>query len=70
MYPEKLQKKYDKNIHRRFVNKIRKLQENPELHKKAVKKTAPWILMKSILRKSSGYFTPLIESIMLYISRQ
>jgi mRNA-degrading endonuclease RelE of RelBE toxin-antitoxin system len=37
-------KKYDKNIQRRFVNKIRKLQENPELHKKAITKTAPRIL--------------------------
>ena len=37
-------KKYDKNIQRRFVNKIRKLQENPELHKKAITKTATRIL--------------------------
>ncbi|MDO8874310.1 MAG: type II toxin-antitoxin system RelE/ParE family toxin [Methanoregula sp.] len=31
-------KKYDKNIQRRFVNKIRKLQENPELHGKLLRK--------------------------------
>ena len=31
-------KKYDKNIQRRFVNKIRKLQENPELHGKPLRK--------------------------------
>jgi mRNA-degrading endonuclease RelE of RelBE toxin-antitoxin system len=37
-------KKYDKNIQRRFVNKIRKLQENPELHKKAITKTTARIL--------------------------
>ena len=31
-------KKYDKNIQRRFVNKIRKLQENPELYGKPLRK--------------------------------
>ena len=31
-------KKYDKNIQRRFVHKIRKLQENPELHGKPLRK--------------------------------
>jgi mRNA-degrading endonuclease RelE of RelBE toxin-antitoxin system len=30
-------KKYDKNIQQRFANKIRKLQENPELHGKPLR---------------------------------
>jgi mRNA-degrading endonuclease RelE of RelBE toxin-antitoxin system len=31
-------KKYDKNIQQRFVNKIRKLKENPELYGKPLRK--------------------------------
>jgi len=31
-------KKYDKNIQRKFANKIRKLKENPELHGKPLRK--------------------------------
>ncbi|GAB6284090.1 MAG: hypothetical protein STSR0009_02890 [Methanoregula sp.] len=31
-------KKYDKNIQRRFGNKIRRLQENPELYGKPLRK--------------------------------
>jgi mRNA-degrading endonuclease RelE of RelBE toxin-antitoxin system len=30
-------KKYDKNIQQRFANKIRKLNENPELHGKPLR---------------------------------
>ncbi len=30
-------KKYDKNIQRRFANKIRKLKEHPELHGKPLR---------------------------------
>jgi mRNA-degrading endonuclease RelE of RelBE toxin-antitoxin system len=55
-------KKYDKNIQRRFVNKIRKLEENPELYGKPLRKPLHgyWEIY---FEKSSGYFTPLIESI-------
>ena len=31
-------KKYDKNIQRKFANKIRKSKENPELHGKPLRK--------------------------------
>ncbi len=41
---EKWLRKYDKEIQKRFANKIRKLRENPEIHGKPLRGELQWLL--------------------------